>query len=347
MIDPVEADRYRLPEVENRRVFREEIVPTRLAGRAPQQTPTVVFLVGQPGAGKSRLSEMVAAALTRRGGFVDIDSDLYKPYHPAYAALMARDDALMAAYTRADGRAWMAQAEEYVRTHRLNAVVQETSQDAGLVVAKLRAYRQAGARLEGLFLGVPQAMSEQGIVNRYFEQLADRGQGRLTVQANAEESYVGILELAEEIDRGALVDLAGVYRRGDSTPRYRNLVLGSGSWSSPPRLRQAVEVERERAWTAAESRDFVVTQLRLRELSGALGPEWSGRLARIEERAQPMLAPAAVPRLAAARAAAALRGPTAGRADRAGSCPGPATGSDQPAPRRGPVGPEPGRGRRG
>lgn len=30
-------------------------------------------------------------------------------------------------------------------------------------------------------MGVLQAMSNQGIVARYFEQLADRGQGRLTV----------------------------------------------------------------------------------------------------------------------------------------------------------------------
>jgi ABC-type nitrate/sulfonate/bicarbonate transport system ATPase subunit len=76
--------------------------------------PTVVFLVGQRGAGKSRLTELVATQLKRHGGFVNVDSDLYKPYHPAYTALMGQDDTLMAAYTRADGRAWMAQAEQYV-----------------------------------------------------------------------------------------------------------------------------------------------------------------------------------------------------------------------------------------
>jgi ABC-type nitrate/sulfonate/bicarbonate transport system ATPase subunit len=81
---------------------------------ASQEMPTVVFLVGQRGAGKSRLTELVATQLKRHGGFVNVDSDLYKPYHPAYTALMGQDDTLMAAYTRADGRAWMAQAEQYV-----------------------------------------------------------------------------------------------------------------------------------------------------------------------------------------------------------------------------------------
>ncbi|WP_345116489.1 zeta toxin family protein, partial [Streptomyces drozdowiczii] len=210
MIDPAEVARHRLPDAENQRIFRERIVPDLLAGRAPQQTPTVVFLVGQPGAGKSRVTEMVAAALARHGGFADIDSDLYKPYHPAYDELMTQDDTLMAAYTRADGRAWMAQAEEYVRAHGLHAIIQETSQNAQAVEDKMRAYRQAGARIEGLFMGVPKALSDQGIVNRYFEQLADRGQGRLTVEANADESFAGILHLADRVARGALVALASV-----------------------------------------------------------------------------------------------------------------------------------------
>ena len=118
---------YLLPESENQRIFRDRIVRDLMSDRTPQQVPTVVFLVGQPGAGKSRVGDMIGAVLNKRGGFVDVDSDLYKPFHPAYTELMARDDTLMAAFTRADGRAWMAQAHQYVRDHKLNAVIQETS----------------------------------------------------------------------------------------------------------------------------------------------------------------------------------------------------------------------------
>ncbi|MGW6877002.1 zeta toxin family protein [Streptomyces xanthophaeus] len=293
MIDPSEVERYRLPEAENRRLFHERIVPQLLDGRTPQDTPTVVFLIGQPGAGKSRLTEMVAGVLSRHGGSVDVDSDLYKPHHPAYDALMAQDDTLMAAYTRADGRAWMAQAEEYVRSHKLHAIIQETSQNAGAVKDKMLAYRRAGARVEALFMGVPQAMSNQGIVSRYFEQLADRGQGRLTVQSNADESYRGILALADSVDEGALANTASIYRRGESKPRYSNTVAASGNWTNPASLADALETERTRPWTAAESEAFVATQVRLREASRDMGPEWSERPARIEQQAMPLLSPAA------------------------------------------------------
>lgn len=72
MIDPQEAERYRLPEAENQRIFRERIVPDLLASAESQETPTVVFLVGQPGAGKSKVTEMVAGVLNQSGGFVEV-----------------------------------------------------------------------------------------------------------------------------------------------------------------------------------------------------------------------------------------------------------------------------------
>ncbi|MFF8289080.1 zeta toxin family protein [Streptomyces sp. NPDC016309] len=350
MIDPDAVERYRLREADNQRIFRERIIPDLLEGRAPQETPTVVFLVGQPGAGKSKVTEMVAAALNQHGGFADIDSDLYKPYHPAYDELMAQDDTLMAAYTRADGRAWMVQAEEYVRTHGLHAIIQETSQNAQAVEDKMRAYRQSGSRIEGLFMGVPKALSDQGILNRYVEQLADRGQGRLTVQANADESFDGTLDLADRVDRSALVDLASVYRRGESKPRYTNSLDSSGQWTAPPALRDGVGPERIRPLAAAESKGFADTQLRLREATRGLGPEWPEQLARIEQSAAPILLPADAQRLAlAARpSAAAARTRSTTTARKPGQPKhGPAQdpGSRQQPPQHGPDGPETGRGR--
>ncbi len=91
-------------------------MPDLLAQAEPQARPVVVFLAGQQGAGKSRMTGMVAARLAGRGAFADLDGDLYKPYHPAYEELTRRDDTLMAAYLGPDTWAWLAQAQEYVRS---------------------------------------------------------------------------------------------------------------------------------------------------------------------------------------------------------------------------------------
>ncbi|WP_405869928.1 zeta toxin family protein [Streptomyces zaomyceticus] len=82
MIDPAEVERYRLPEADNQRIFRERITPDLMEGCAPQETPTVVFLVGQPGAGKSRVTEMVAAALNQHGGFATSTTTSTSPTTP-------------------------------------------------------------------------------------------------------------------------------------------------------------------------------------------------------------------------------------------------------------------------
>ncbi len=101
------AEDYRLSPERNRHIFENEIVPDLLEGKTPQERPTALFLVAQPGSGKSRLQKEVEAPLVDRGGYIDLDSDLYKPYHDSYDALMQRDDKLMTAATRADGREWM------------------------------------------------------------------------------------------------------------------------------------------------------------------------------------------------------------------------------------------------
>jgi len=283
--DPAAAE-YLLPAEEGRRIFREDIVPELMTGPEPQEEPTVVFVVGQHGAGKSRVGAMVADALNKRGGFADLDSDLYKPYHHRYEELMRRDDTLMAAYLGPDSWAWMAQAHEYARAQKINVLKHETGQDSRTAAAHMRAYRDAGFRVEVMVIAVPAAMSNQGILNRYYEQVIDRGHGRLTVQANADRAYTGILDLADAIDRERLADEVGVFRRGSAVPRYGNALDAVGQWQEPPSLRAAIESERTRQWTAEETADFLRTDAKLRD---GLGDQWAQRLDEILGQAEPLM----------------------------------------------------------
>jgi predicted ABC-type ATPase len=280
------AARYLLSEAESRRIFRARIVPQLMSGREPQSTPTVVVLVGQPGAGKSRVAAVVADQLKQRGGFVDVDTDLYKPYHPAYSRLLLEDDRLMAAYTGPDGRRWMQLAHNHVREYRLNAVIQEIAQDGESAARTITEYRATGFGVEVLVLGVHETMSNQGILNRYHEQVKERGHGRLTVQAKADESYAGILALSDMVDARRIADQVAVFRRGESTPRYRNNLTAGGDWQTPPGLRTAISTERDRPWSAAETLDFQQTHAKLRSEMPA---EWHAQLDSIADRAAPLM----------------------------------------------------------
>jgi hypothetical protein len=60
--------------------------------------------------------------------------------------LLRRDDTLTATYTGPDAWASLAQAREYVRDRRTNALTHETAHDGHAVAAHLRAYRQSQHR---------------------------------------------------------------------------------------------------------------------------------------------------------------------------------------------------------
>jgi|HubBroStandDraft_1064217.scaffolds.fasta_scaffold11458_5 hypothetical protein len=245
--------------------------------------------VAGPAAPEYLLPPPEGRALDRRGGFVELDSDLYKPYHPAYHALLQGDDKLMAAYLGPDSWAWLAQAHDHVRSARLNAIKHETAPDSRGAAVHLRAYRHAGFRIEAMFLAVPAAMSNQGILSRYAEQVADRGHGRLTVQANADRAYAGILDLADVIDREHLAGYTGVFRRGEAIPRYQT----SERLRASLPLREAIDRERERPWTPEETSDFLRTRRKLRT---QLSVQWTTRLDEILEQATPHMNRQAEPR---------------------------------------------------
>jgi len=285
--DPRAAD-YLLPPEAGRRIFVQRIVPDLLVRPAPRARPVVVFLVGQHGAGKTRVATMAAGRLGGYGGFADLDSDLYKPYHPRYDELIRGDDKLMVAHLGPDSWAWLAQAHDYVRARKINALKPETGQDHLTAARHMRAYREAGFRVEAMILAVPAAMSNQGIIARYHEQVTDRGHGRLPVRANADRAYAGILDLADLIDTGHLADETAVFRRGEAVPRYHNTLNQARQRTATPALRAATEAERSRTWTPAETTDFQITQARLRS---ELGPEWDARLDEISSRAQPLISP--------------------------------------------------------
>lgn len=285
---PYSTDRT-LPLAENRRIFNDEIVPLELVHAARSEEPTAVFVVGQQGAGKTRTGHQIARGLARDGAFADIDSDLYKPYHPDCAALLDGDDRTMAHHTRPDARRWMAQAEAYARGQRedpddrlgIDVLVQETAQEPAAVVAAIRRYRRTH-RIEIAVLALPEPLSSLGVLHRYQRQLAERGHGRLTEPARRAPSYTGILDLAEQVDQHHLADKVAVLRRGAAHPSYANELDACGRWRRPPGLRTALERARE-VWTPPEERDFRATH---EELLAQMDAEFAAELRDIADRAR-------------------------------------------------------------
>jgi UDP-N-acetylglucosamine kinase len=286
-LSDIDPRRYLLSEAAARRIFEERVVPRELAVGTPQAAPHAVFVGGQPGAGKTLTARAVVDRLRKRGTSIVVNSDFYKPFHPEYRRLLAEDDKTAAAYISLDGRRWKAMAEQYLRDRRVDVVSETTMRDPGDFLEPARVFDEAGYQSEAVIIAVPQAMSRLGIVARYHEQVQATGHGRLTLRANHDGSYAGLLHAAREIDEHFLVDRVAVIRRGNEL-LYSNEPRGPGQWKQPPGTVAAIDAERSQTWSIAQAQRFLGDLQRLGE---QLGTEWQPELRSIRELATAHLPP--------------------------------------------------------
>src|SRR5262249_7018067 len=138
---------YQLSEAENEQIFRELIVPERLAGATTQEHPVVGFVGGQTGAGKTAITDMIKNMLAQRGEFINVNMDFYNPHHPSFARLQAADETTASAYVRPDGEIWWDKAQDFAIAHR-NDVVLETAMRTPAEFETITAkFRAAGYRI--------------------------------------------------------------------------------------------------------------------------------------------------------------------------------------------------------
>lgn len=118
---PPGVDHPRLSADEHREIFDFDIVPL-LGGITAQEQPVVVYVMGQPGAGKSESALLVKRAI--RPGAILLVGDEFKVFHPDYFGPLRGDARGAGAAIRADCKAWFAQAEAYVRERRGDVVIE-------------------------------------------------------------------------------------------------------------------------------------------------------------------------------------------------------------------------------
>ena len=247
-------DRYRLSEADHQAIFEQDIKPDLFADAKPSNQPVAVIFGGQPGAGKSAAVDSAMRELEPRGGAVQIIGDDLRGYHPHYARLMERDDKTAAFYTDRDTGQWVEKAIAEAKAQRVNIVIEGTMRDGNKVAATMESLRGAGYEIDARALAVNPRLSEQGILQRYENQKADRGTGRMTTPEAHRAAYDGMPATLERLERDKLADRVTVYRRG-AEAIYSNELQG-GQWAREPQARAVVEAERTRPMTLQERRDY-------------------------------------------------------------------------------------------
>ncbi|UVN59437.1 zeta toxin family protein [Streptomyces albus] len=294
------VDYHRLSAEEHRWIFDELIVPDLLARSTPQERPIVVYVMGQPGAGKTRMTPMLRRTL--RGRPVRISGDDFKAAHPDYLQLLKEEPRTAGERIRADYRAWQALAEQYVRERRSDAVVETAPASAASFVNSAMLYRQAGYRVELVVLAVRAADSLQGTADRYAQVSSYGASPRFTTTSGHDTHFAALPDAVAAAEDPLVADAITVLRR-DATVLYRNERSLRGEWVHPAGAAAALLIEQSRPYTAAEAARFWATH---RRLCMAM-PHYRDALADIAQRARPLMPPHLQPyRLPGPAAVAAL-----------------------------------------
>ena len=145
-------------------------------------------------------------------------------------------------------------AIEHAKQLRLNVVIEGTMRDGNKVAETMQSLRGAGYEVDARVLAVNDRLSWQGVMQRYENQKADRGSGRMTALHSHQDAYYGVPVTIERIEREKLADKVTVYRRGGEVI-YSNKLRG-GEWQQPSGAREAVENERSRPMTLQERKNY-------------------------------------------------------------------------------------------
>ncbi|GKT95609.1 zeta toxin family protein [Colletotrichum tofieldiae] len=304
MPPPPDLSHYILPDSESKEIFTTKILPTdlpqSLTPHPNRSRPLAVLIVGQTGAGKTRTAPAVLNAMTRIHPPVHLIADVYKAYHPSYLALLdSANPAHASPATGPDARKWLSMAAAEAIARKLDVLLESACRHPDDFRELARMFGEAGYRVEVVVMAVPAALSRLGILHRFYERLPEAGSGglpiRLTPVKVHDDSYGGLLSVAEWIDGVNYVDRVLVVRRG-------NMVAFADEKAEDGKLQGKVaeEVRRERKRPLTkEERGFAAKDIeRLAARDANLAEQVTGLLEpllREEGHAYPELRPLGFP----------------------------------------------------
>lgn len=204
----------KLTPEELRRIFDQKVRPRLepLPGTDQQSAPVPHFVSvgGQPGAGKGRVLESMAAALP---GAVIVNGDELRRFHPDYEQLMRDDPLRMPEVTASASGPWVGMANEYLRQQRVSAIVETTLRDAAMLRGEFETFKAAGYTTELRVVAVPLEVSREGTVTRYLGQVGRFGAGRWTPGEHHDRAAAAVPETVAALTSSGLVDRVVVQDR--------------------------------------------------------------------------------------------------------------------------------------
>lgn len=233
------------------RIYTERIAPLVFAGAVPAETPVLVLVGGQPGAGKSVAIGRLADRYPERD-IVSIVGDDFRRFHPDYPRVLAADPVAMPRITAEAAGAWTRMAVSEGVRRSVNMLVEGTWRDSAVPLATARQASLAGYFVHAGVIAVPRIMSLVATLTRFYDALEAGVVARWTPFDVHESAVAGLpatvraLAGASAVDRFTVCDRTGVayLDGGDDAGGFSARADAAAAWFELLTERDLSEVER-------------------------------------------------------------------------------------------------------
>ncbi len=236
-------------------IYDKSISPDIFFGASSFPNPTVIFLVGQAGAGKSGLSKALEERLASSGGSVLIDPDDLRKYNRDYHGNIRRDSRTAASKSEVGDWTQEAFLEGVVR--QTNIILDGTGANTARVKERIAYARAAGYKVEMHAVAARGIDSWLSVLDRH-EQGRNKDTSNPTGAPRArfvpkpihDEHARDLLKTLGEVEHLGLSDRVTIWRRGAfDIPVYDNTNARQGNSQGAV---QALVAERNRPLSVQE-----------------------------------------------------------------------------------------------
>lgn len=192
------------------------------------EKPTISYLVGQPGSGKTTLGKKVADAYDNKGECaVEVSSDKIATYHRYYDELLKLLPDECYTLSRQFVRPVKPKILETLRNKRINIIMEHTLSKGEKDYRTMQQFVDSGYGIEIDIMAVDKYESLLSCIERDIALLELGYDARPVAKVNHDRMYDAFLSEIVEIDRRGLCNRVNVYTRGES-PTQPNLIWKTG-----------------------------------------------------------------------------------------------------------------------
>lgn len=202
--------RYKLTEEEYQEYYKKvNVVFT--TGKKREEHPKLVFVAGQAGAGKSRLTPLVKEELQYNA--VVSDYDVVRTLHPKYDIALKEVPQNVHLALLPDADRANEDLRHYCRDNSLNLIYEGTMRGTAVFIQIAKEFKEAGYEVDLGLMSVPKLESYGSTLLRYAIDIHNDNPRWVPKEVH-DESYEKFIVTLRELSNQSLYDNAKVYKRG-------------------------------------------------------------------------------------------------------------------------------------